>query len=226
MTDGDKRHTIDSEIDTQTAKSQDELLARLLLKSLKELDEDAWELLLSMFRQRLGQDIQNSLYKYGLPLEQSEDVEQETWFIAIRQIEQFVWHNTEQFYHWLRVISHRIILNLQRKVKDNISLDALDDDFIENTLTLDLFSYAHGFVEESAENHVLLNENLRLLDKALRDLKPRDREIILRRLVNGETPAQMAADYGVKPETVSVILVRAKNAILRYMKNDSPGRDE
>jgi RNA polymerase sigma factor (sigma-70 family) len=117
-------------------------------------------------------------------------------------------------------------LNLQRKTKNNISLDAFDDDLAGNDLTLDLFLYAHGLIGESIENQIVLDENLRILDKALRELKPRDREIILRRLVNGETPAQMAGDYGVKPETISIVLVRAKNAILNHMKNYASGRDE
>jgi len=184
---------------------------------LKNFDEEAWSFLMSYYSADLRRDITQSLRKRGLALDKVDDIEQETWLTAVEQISDFVWQNESKFYNWLRKISFQHVRTLRRKTKENeISLQSVNDR-VENALSLDIFLYVNGLVGDSPENEVLLRETLKALDSALRYLKPREREIVLRRLLYRETPRAMAADYNLKPETISVILTRAKHAIRAQM---------
>jgi RNA polymerase sigma factor (sigma-70 family) len=184
---------------------------------LKNYDEQAWSFLMSYYSADLRRDIAQSLRKRGLSPDCVDDIEQETWLTAVEQIADFVWHNEEKLYNWLRKISYQHVRTLRRKTKENeVSLQSVNDR-VETALSLDIFMYVHGLIEDSPENDVLLRESLKALDTALRYLKPREREIVLRRLLYRETPRAMAADYNLKPETISVILTRSKHAIRAQM---------
>ena len=62
------------------------------------------------------------------------------------------------------------------------------------------------------EEEVIWHEMLSALDKAMRRLKPREREMLTRWLM-GETPRDLADVWHMKPRTVSMILLRARNKI-------------
>ncbi|NJL54236.1 sigma-70 family RNA polymerase sigma factor [bacterium] len=96
--------------------------------------------------------------------------------------------------------------------KTRASFDELDD-HPENELSLDLFCYAHGVYEDSPEQSVILNETMQAVEQAMRYLKPEAQEILIRRLMLRETPAQMAVHLGIAPERISGILFRAKEAL-------------
>jgi RNA polymerase sigma factor (sigma-70 family) len=206
--------THDSSLDTQS----DYATAVFTLAQLQQYDGHSWNVLLQLYASRLRQDILQSLKRRDLPLDIADDIEQETWLTAIRLIKNVVWENEEMFYHWFRCIATNHIRNVERELrKTYVSLQSIDDESDDSGLSLDLFMYVNGLIEDSPENRVALEETLSILDSALKMLKPREREILLRRIVNGETPQQMASYYGVKPQTISVILVRAKNAVLAHI---------
>jgi RNA polymerase sigma factor (sigma-70 family) len=188
------------------------------VNQLKVWDNRAWEILLHHHARDLRRDITISLRKRQLSTDWVDDIQQETWMTVVKEIDKFDWQGEGKFYNWLRSIARHHIQTLNHKVKHNaISFDEIDDNEVEKGLSLDLFMYVHGLVEDSPENEVAMRESMAALDTALQRLKPREREIVMRRLIWRETPKQMAADYGVKPESISMILARAKDTIQVHM---------
>ncbi len=188
------------------------------VNQLKVWDNRAWEILLQHHARDLRRDITISLRKRQLSTDWVEDIQQETWMTVVKEIDKFDWQGEDKFYNWLRSIARHHIQTLNHKVKHNaISFDEIEDNAVENGLSLDLFMYVHGLVGESPENEVAMRESMVALDAALQRLKPREREIVMRRLIWRETPKEMAADYGVKPESISMILARAKDTIQVHM---------
>lgn len=188
------------------------------VNQLKVWDNQAWEILLRHHARDLRRDITISLRKRQLSTDWVEDIQQETWMTVVKEIDRFDWQGEDKFYNWLRSIARHHVQTLNHKVKHNaISFDEIDDNEVEKGLSLDLFMYVHGLVEDSPENEVALRESMAALDAALQRLKPREREIVMRRLIWRETPREMAADYGVKPESISMILARAKDTIQVHM---------
>ena len=179
---------------------------------LKELNSNAWDLLIDRFGMDLRGDIKASLRVRGLSDDAVDDIEQQVWVTAIEQIGDFEWQGEDKLYHWLRSIAAWHVKTLRRKSKDATSLDEIDDR-PESALALDFFLYINGMVENSPELEAEMMDDLRMLSGAMKNLSERDQEILLRRLVWRETPRDMAADYGVEAATISTILVRAKEAI-------------
>jgi RNA polymerase sigma factor (sigma-70 family) len=86
---------------------------------------------------------------------------------------------------------------------------------------LERFLYQRGTAETGIEEDVILREQLSALDQAMRELQPREREILMRRLM-GETPQQIALAYQLKPRSISMVVLRAKEKIeanLIYLQN-------
>lgn len=194
-------------------------------QQLQQYDGECWDALLEIYAPQLRLDIRRSLSKRSIPPEWAEDIEQETWLTAVRHIDNFVWESESKFYNWFRSIATYHVKNLERKLHNRyISLEEIDDDIDDTGLSLDFFMYIHGLMDDSLEVKFDLRENLEILDSAMQQLKPREREILLRRLLYKESVQQLAIEYGVKPETISVILVRAKRAILtRITSQNSSG---
>ena len=75
------------------------------LTLLKEMHEPTWDDLVTNYAADLRHDISASLRKRGLSPDLVEDVEQETWRIAVQKIGAFNADTIDKLYHWLRVIA-------------------------------------------------------------------------------------------------------------------------
>jgi RNA polymerase sigma factor (sigma-70 family) len=179
-------------------------------EQIKRLDPDAWDLLLRNHAGDLRNDIIISLHKRGLPEELAEDIEQETWLTAVRGIAAFVWVDENKFYHWLRAISLNHIHTYQRALARVTSLADWQDDDTDDDL--ERFAAAWNAGPDGVEDDVILHEQMAALDKAMRSLKAVEREILMRWLM-GERPRQLALAYHMKPRSVSMLLLRAKDKI-------------
>jgi RNA polymerase sigma factor (sigma-70 family) len=187
-------------------------------RRLQENDSAAWDELLGVYSALLRRDIIQSLLRRSLPVDWLDDVEQQTWLTVVRLIGNFVWENEHKFYNWFRSIATFHIKNLTRKLKKQyVSLEDIDEDIDDSGLSLDFFLYIHGLIEEGPETQLALRESFKIIHQAMEMLKPREREILLRRILYNESTQQMAKDYGVKPESISVILVRTKQAIREHV---------
>ncbi|MBZ0276899.1 MAG: sigma-70 family RNA polymerase sigma factor [Anaerolineae bacterium] len=178
---------------------------------LKKLDDDAWDSLIGKFALRLYEDIQASLLARSSFYHDLDaickDVAQKTWLTAMKRIGVLEWQGEEHLYHWLRVIAYFHVRNYVRRHKPETYLDELDDQ------ELDHFIHDHRLYGDNPESEALRQERMLVFNQALRELDARDREIFMRRVVLGEKPRELALRYGLKPETVSQILFRAKQKL-------------
>jgi RNA polymerase sigma factor (sigma-70 family) len=188
-----------------------------LVNHLRNLEAQAWEDLIRIYGSDLRSDIQSSIRRRGLPLDWVADVEQDTWIIAVQKIGEFRWQSIDLFYRWLRVIALNRVRMMKRKQMELLSLDAMEDDDLAGGVALDTFLYTHRVGEISPEQKIINREKVALLEKALCKLKPRDREILLRRIIHGEMPRDLAVVYGLEARSVSMIILRAKHVLETYL---------
>jgi RNA polymerase sigma factor (sigma-70 family) len=188
------------------------------VERLKALESKAWDDLVRCYGDELRSDIQSSIRKRGLPLDWAQDIEQDTWTTAIQKIGEFDWQTVDKFYHWLRVIALNRVRMLKRKQYDELfSMDAIEDNESGGGISLDGFLYTHGISEGSPEQKLLYRERLSILEGALRELRPRDCEILLRRMIHGETPRELAIIYGLEARSISMVLLRSKQTLERHL---------
>ena len=70
---------------------------------------------------------------------------------------------------------------------------------------------------ETAESHVLVKELSHLLDRFLTNLDKTSRIMFLRRYWYAESVAQIAEDFGMRPNTVSVQLSRIRSKLRKFL---------
>jgi RNA polymerase sigma factor (sigma-70 family) len=178
------------------------------IESIKNRDPASWDVLIDSFAEQLRADIRISLQKYRLPAEMQEDVSQETWLTAFRNIHTFNWESEERFYHWLRVIACNHVHRARRHTGREVSVD--DYEGGENELSP--FFETYHLQGRSIEDEVEIGEQMLALVQAMKTLKPEEAEILVRWLM-GETPRALAADYQKLPRTISVTIWRAKQKV-------------
>jgi RNA polymerase sigma factor (sigma-70 family) len=177
---------------------------------LKQRDQQAWELLLEAYSIPLRRDITASLVKRGLPEQSLHDILQETWLVAIGQIECFVWRKEHALYHWLRVIAlNRIRKRVQKAQREGkpFGSAALPLSIHDSSSALDRFLVQTALVDDP-ENRLSLQQDLNAVMDTIHEASARDQEIITRWLLGEEKPQELASLLGMKPATVSQIVWR------------------
>lgn len=187
-----------------------------IVDKLKRMDSRMWEHIFENYTATLDYDISNSLRKRNLPLEYAEDILQETWLTAVEKIHEFQCEGDGKLYNWLRVIALNHVRNYWRKNRQNVSFDAIDETASPNAL--DYFLQNEGLAVDNVEDQVFIRQQLLQLDKLLSELNPRDREIVLRRLMLDEKPEELVLRYpNLKVQSISQLICRVrKNLRLRF----------
>lgn len=187
-----------------------QFLTQDFVNLLKQGDKITWDELIHHYRKQLREFISFKLFNFGLDRVYLDDIEAQTWLTVFQRIADFHFLVEAQFSAWLRSISLNHIHNLRRKERINStrSLDEFADDG-----ELDIFLGQSGLYESSVDAQSELRERTIALDKALQGLSPRDREILLRRLINKETPSDLAAEYNLNREALYKLIDRAKKQI-------------
>ena len=189
-----------------------------IVDKLKRMDSRMWEHIFENYTATLSYDVSNSLRKRDLPLEFADDILQETWLTAVEKIQDFQCDGDGKFYNWLRVIALNHVRNYWRKNRQNVSFEAIDETQSPNAL--DYFLQTEGLAVNDVENQVAVREQLVQLDKLLCELNPRDREIVLRRLVMDEKPEELSLRYpDLKVQSISQLICRVRKN-LRHRLND------
>jgi RNA polymerase sigma factor (sigma-70 family) len=193
-------------------------LAHEWIDRLRCRDQAAWEAALQMCGEDLRQDICLSLNKRGLPSDLMNDIEQETWLIALEKISTFQYSGIEQFQHWLRVIAlNRVRMFKRRRRGIWVSYDELEDGDSKTGGRLDFVIFKNELSSTDPAQEFDRQERIAALEAALRELKPRDAEILLRRIIFEETPRDLALEYGLAPRSVSMVLLRAKEVLQHFL---------
>lgn len=73
---------------------------------------------------------------------------------------------------------------------------------------------------ENAESHVLAKELSHLLDRFLNNLDRRSRVMFMRRYWYADSVAQIAEDFGMRPNSVSVQLSRLRDKLRKFLINE------
>ena len=189
-----------------------------VFKDLKSFDDRAWGMLFDSYNERLLKDIVFSLRRRGMSDQYAEDVASETWLIAIEKITEFDCRDLETLYHWLRVISYNRVRNLMRKKEPDGSLQDVEAAHEkQNGMSLDSFLSTYDLVNASPEKDVEQAAQWQRVEEALQKLTPREREIWLRRHLDGDSPCQIAKDYDLKPRSISQHLGRTRKKLRAYM---------
>ena len=192
---------------------------QIWVETIKNRDPASWDVLIDSFAEQLRADIRISLLKQRLPAELLEDVSQETWLTAFRNIHTFVWEDEERFYRWLRVIACNHIFRARRHTEREQSVD----DFDEGENELRPFFEIYHLQGRSVEDEVEAGEQMLALIQAMKMLKPDEREILVRWLM-GESPRVLAADFQKQPRTISVTIWRAKQKVEASLAAIQAGR--
>ncbi|MEZ4670950.1 MAG: sigma-70 family RNA polymerase sigma factor [Anaerolineae bacterium] len=201
-------------IDTAPART-DEVR---VVERLKRMDSQTWDEVLQTYSVSLHADIITSMRKRGVPLDLADDIQQETWLTAVQKIAEFECEGDGKLYNWLRAISLNHIRNYWRKCRSVVSFDEIEDS--ESSNTLDYFLRSQGLAVESVEHTVVIRQQLSELDKFLQTLKPRDRDIVLRRMLYEEKPEELARRYpNLKNQSISQLVFRARKIMRgRFME--------
>lgn len=179
---------------------------KAVISALQELDGEMWNTIVSTYERRLKQDIRASLRRMGTTPDAVDDIAQETWVIAVAKIASFQGHDPIKFYHWLRTISFNLVRNHVRKVVRAAPYsDVLDDATVRTNLRL---------AAPDVEATVILRERTVAAQHLLERLKPRDRDIVIRRYVWEELPIEIAQHYPeLKSRSVSQVLHRFRKSL-------------
>ena len=189
-----------------------------IVDKLKRMDSRMWEHIFENYTATLAYDISMSLRKRDLSPELADDILQETWLTAVEKIHEFVCDGDGKFYNWLRVIALNHVRNYWRKNKQNISFDALEETQSPNAL--DYFLQTQGLAINDVENQVQIRQQMTQLDQLLSELSPRDREIVVRRLIMDEKPEELAQRYpNLKVQSISQLICRVRKN-LRHRMDD------
>jgi RNA polymerase sigma factor (sigma-70 family) len=184
------------------------------IDDLKQGNELAWELLMARYAPALRQAIGQMLSKRGMPLDLREDIEGETWITAVRRIESFAYEGEDKLRRWLHKIAFHHVQSFTRLDRHMMpSFEEVQARGVESEFALDFFLFANNLMEVSAEEEVLLMERLEDLDAALQTLNARDREILLAMLMEDVDRETLALRYGLKEDSVSQIIWRAKSCL-------------
>jgi RNA polymerase sigma factor (sigma-70 family) len=188
------------------------------IERLKVLDSAAWADAVTFCGDDLRRDIRSSLGKRGLPAELVEDIEQETWTIVVEKINCFQFTTIDKFQHWLRVIAlNRVRMFKRRRRGIWVSYDELEDGDFDGNALLDFLIFKHELSNDDPAAEFDRKEKVAALELALRELKPRDAEILIRRIIFEETPRELALIYGLAPRSVSMVLLRAKDLLEQHI---------
>lgn len=205
-------------------RQQLETQSETFIAQLKLDDPQAWENLVILTRPRLTRAIQQSLAVCGLPRDRQDDVEQEVWKTAREKITTFTWQGEVRLHRWLARIAKNCTQSLKHKEKPHASIDAMMEDEADPSNSYfgaDRVFFQNRLYTESAEIEVLRKELqgtlLVILDRALRELSARDREIVLCRLLLKEKPEIIATRFNLKVTNVYQIVNRAKKTMQKYL---------
>jgi len=211
-------------------RSQVRLDGPLLVERLRAGDQEVWTIFVRRYTPYLRVAVKKSLNKKRMPLDRCDDIEQDVWQVARQEIEdnEFEYESEEKTHRWLGKIAYYCVLTLRNREKRHPqSLDEIEEKSgTENAMSSDSFFYKNRLYVASAEEVAsielrraeLRRELLPLLDQALRELSSRDREIVVRRLVNKEKSPELAERFGITTASVYQIVSRAKNTIRGYLR--------
>ncbi|WP_291572517.1 RNA polymerase sigma factor [Clostridium sp. UBA4548] len=171
--------------------STDSLLVEKVLKG----DEKAYETLIVKYQDT----IYGFLYKNNLDKEDSEDIMQEAFLKAYKNL--YKLEDKSSFYHWLfKITINTMNTHLKKRKKSTVEFD----ESFENLKSDDKYN---------PENMLELKEKERELHRRLSILKEDQKNIILLKFVHGFSYKEIAEFLKINEDTVKMKAFRAKKKL-------------
>lgn len=147
---------------------------------------------------------QNEIYLYLYSLchnqELAEDLTQETFLKAILSLK----NDHVNVRAWLYLVARNLYFNYRNKEKRIIPLEELETSVPDDTASL--------------LEHLIKDEQKKLLYRALEHLPERQREILLLHYFNGLSLKEVAVILKQTPENIRVQAYRGKKELKKYME--------
>ena len=183
-----------------------------LLKRLQqEPDPAAWQLLVDIYAPLIGRWLSRCPLQHA----DHEDLTQEVLQIVVRKLPEFQRRREGSFRAWLRVVTANCLRAHWRSAKHRATATG-DSDFVQMLQELeDPQSPLAQEWDEEDDRHVVR----RLLELIEPQFEPTTLDAFRRVVMDGEKPAQVAAELGV---SVNAVLI-ARSRVLRRLRGELEG---
>jgi len=185
------------------------------IRAAAEGDEEAFAALVKTYASRLRWLVRLRLDPALRARVSADDVLQDAFVVASRHIRDFVARDEAAFWSWLcRVVEHRLI-DLHRRHLEAGRRDARREVPAEPVVGtdeggVDTIAFDPPALDQSSPSERLKSAEQRaILEEALGELLPQHREVILLRVLEGQSTAETAEILGRTPGAVSVLLHKA-----------------
>jgi RNA polymerase sigma-70 factor (ECF subfamily) len=151
------------------------------------------------------------LHRYERDVQKVEDLAQDTFVKAWRHLDRF--DGRAPFHHWLAKIASRVALDhlrRQKRIRSEVALPELGDDVLD---------WLRGPGEEA---QLEAQQAAELLDIAMRELAPKDRQVLTLLEIEGHSVKKICELTGFSNAVVRVRAFRARarlKKILMRMEN-------
>jgi RNA polymerase sigma-70 factor (ECF subfamily) len=160
----------------------------------KNGDREAFERLAAAYRERLATVVFLKLGAHVRQAVEVEDVLQESFLRALRDLQRFEWRGGDSFFQWVRTIAEHVILESVNRLKVRKAAP------LEGEVADEVTSQSRALRRE---------ERFDRLQSALRSLSPDHRKVILLAKVERLAIQDIARVMDRSPDAVSNLLARA-----------------
>jgi RNA polymerase sigma-70 factor (ECF subfamily) len=190
---------------TNSQKTQD------LVALAKDGDNSALDQLCNVYGERVRRIVRMRMGKELRPKLDSMDLVQDAFVSALGGLEQFTYKNEGDFLRWLSKIAENTLRdNLDRLYTDkrDIRKEVRRIDF--NPTTGGGFVAAAGPIEATTPSVIMSRkEDLDKLEKAIDQLKPEHREVVVLTKIEGLSYKEIGQKLGKSADAVGMLLSRA-----------------
>jgi RNA polymerase sigma-70 factor (ECF subfamily) len=180
-----------------------------LLRRAQAGDRAALDLLLTRYRPRLRRWAHRRLPGWARDMAETDDLVQDTFVKAIRNLDSFVVEGEGGFQNYLRASIANAIRDEIRKARRRPAIGVLDS--------------ALPSEEESPLERVVGRRRLARYEAALGRLTPEDRDAVVARLEFGFTHSELAAALGKRtPDAARKVCQKAIERLLSIMSEMTP----
>jgi len=174
--------------------------------ALNKLFEVYNERILRIVRMRMGQELRSK--------QESMDIVQDAFISALRSLDNFTYQNEGDFLRWVsKIVENRIRDNIEklhankRDVRKEIPLS-------NTSATQDTFVGTFEPIDNTTPSLIMSNgEGLNKLEKAISELKPEYREVIILTKIEGLSHKEVGEKLGKSPDAVRMLLTRAMSTL-------------
>lgn len=185
-----------------------------LIHKAAEGDHDAFEQLVLSYQKQV---YNLTLRMAGNP-EDALDLSQEAFFKAWRGLSTYRFDSA--FSTWLYRLTSNVCIDFLRKQKKSkvVSLNFVDDENEEQELTL-------PDPGPSTEDQVLLQLDQEQIAKAMNRLEPEYRQVLVMRVINGLSYAEISEALAIKEGTVKSRIARARDKMRFFLQKSGNKSD-